>query len=176
MAGETHVDQSVQKGAGGEDDRTRLEADPKLGDGACNPISLNNEVIHGRLEQPQIGLVFEPRSDCTPVKYAISLGSGGPNRWSFTGVQDSKLDACFVGCRRHSTTQGVNLFHQMPLADAANRRVTGHLAQRFDAVGQQKRARADTGRRKRSLGAGVTAADNNDIKGVGNCMAWAPER
>ena len=34
-------------------------------------------------------------------------------------------------------------------------------------MGEQKRARANSGRRKRSLGAGVSAADNNHIKGVG---------
>jgi hypothetical protein len=50
MAGQPHVDQSVQKRAGGEDNRTRLEADPKLRDGACDPIPLDNEIVNGRLE------------------------------------------------------------------------------------------------------------------------------
>ncbi len=36
------------------------------------------------------------------------------------------------------SAHGINFFHQMALANAADRRVTAHLAQRFDVMRQQQ--------------------------------------
>ena len=55
----------------------------------------------------------------------------------------------------------------MPLANAADRGVAAHLAERFDAVRQQQRLRASARSRQRSLAAGVAAADDNDIEALG---------
>ena len=51
----------------------------------------------------------------------------------------------------------------MALANATNGRVTGHLAQGINSVGQQQRA--DTGARSResSLGTRMTAANHDDV-------------
>jgi hypothetical protein len=48
------------------------------------------------------------------------------------------------------------------LADAADRRIAGHLPQRFDAVGKQQGTPAHTRRRERSLRACVPATDDYD--------------
>ena len=42
----------------------------------------------------------------------------------------------------HQAVQGVDLAHQMPLAEPANGRIAGHFADRGEAVGDQRRARA----------------------------------
>ena len=65
---------------------------------------------------------------------------------------------------RHRAAQRIDLLDQMALADAADRRIAGHLAQRLDVVGQQQRARAHPGRCERSLGAGMAAADDDDVE------------
>ncbi len=62
--------------------------------------------------------------------------------------------------------QGIDLTHQVTLADTADRRVAAHLPQRVDAVGQEQRARTASGRRQGGFGAGVAAANDDHFIGV----------
>ena len=55
----------------------------------------------------------------------------------------------------------------MALADAADGRVAAHRADGFDVMGEQQGARAQAGRSQGGLGAGVAAADDDDIKVIG---------
>ena len=55
----------------------------------------------------------------------------------------------------------------MPFADAADRRVAGHLPEGFDIVGEQQRLRAHAGGSQRSFRTGVAAADDDDVVGFG---------
>ena len=66
----------------------------------------------------------------------------------------------------HQTVEGVDLAHEMTLADPADRRIARHLADGLDPVGQQQGACADARGRGRGLAAGVSAADDDDIPGV----------
>ena len=68
---------------------------------------------------------------------------------------------------RHRTAQGVDFPDQMPLTDTANGRVAAHLPQRLDALRQQQGARTHPRGRQRRLGAGMAAADDDDVKGSG---------
>ena len=79
-------------------------------------------------------------------------------------VQDAELDTGFVGSRGHRPTQRIHFAHQVPLADAANRRIAAHRPQRVEVMGQQQGIRPRPRCGKRSFGTGMTAADNNDIK------------
>ena len=68
---------------------------------------------------------------------------------------------------RHRAAQRVDLLDQMPLADAADRRIARHCAQGFDVVRQQQRLHAHARGRQRGFGAGMAATDNDDIEGIG---------
>ena len=74
---------------------------------------------------------------------------------------------------RHRAAQRVDLLDQMALADAADRGIAGHLAERLDVVGQQQRARAHARGGQRGLGAGVAAADDDDVVAVEGRVAGA---
>ena len=65
---------------------------------------------------------------------------------------------------RHRAAQRVDFLDQVPLADAADRRVARHLAQRLDVVRQEQRAPAHARRRERGLGAGMAAADDDHVE------------
>jgi hypothetical protein len=52
----------------------------------------------------------------------------------------------------------------VPLPDPADGGVAGHLTKRFDTVRKQQRPTASPRTRKCSFGAGVTAADNDDVE------------
>ena len=62
--------------------------------------------------------------------------------------------------------EGVDLAHEVALAQPADRGVAGHLADGFEPVGQQQRAGAHPRRRGRGLAAGVAAADHDHVVGV----------
>ncbi len=141
----------------------RLEANAELGHDAADPVSLQRQVIHRLLEQGQIGLVFQTSADRLPVEHTIGLGPGGAHRRALARIEDAKLDPGLVGRRRHRPAQGIDLLHQVALADAADGRVARHLAQGLDVVGQQQSAAAHARRRERRLGAGVAATDNDDV-------------
>jgi hypothetical protein len=53
----------------------------------------------------------------------------------------------------------------MALGQTTYGRVTGHLANRLYFMGQQQRACSKARGRSRGLGAGVTAANDNDVIG-----------
>ncbi len=76
------------------------------------------------------------------VKCTISLGAGGPHRGSLAGIQDAELDPGAIGGPGHEPAQRVDLLDQMALADAADGRVAGHLADRLHIVGQEQSADA----------------------------------
>ena len=64
---------------------------------------------------------------------------------------------------RHGAAERIDLAHQMALADAADRRVAAHLADRFDAVAEQQGTRAAARSGKRGFGAGVAATDHDHV-------------
>ncbi len=73
----------------------------------------------------------------------------------------AEVDTGAIDGARHGAAERVDLFGQVPFADAADGRVAAHLAQRFEVLRQQQRAHAHAGRGQRGLGAGVAAADDD---------------
>jgi hypothetical protein len=161
------VDQPVEEGAGGEHHGGRFEAQADLGDDAGDPVADHGEVVHGLLEQPQVGLVLEAAADRGLVEHPVGLGAGGTHGRALAGVEDAELDAAFVGGRRHGAAEGVHFLDQMPLADAADGRVAAHLAEGFDVVGEQQGGAPGPCRGQRGFGAGMAAADNDHVESGG---------
>ena len=69
-----------------------------------------------------------------------------------------------VGHPAHQPVERIDLAHQMALAQAADGRVAGHLADRVAAVGEQKRPRAQARGGRGGLAAGMAAAHDDDIE------------
>src|SRR6202007_2476970 len=76
-------------------------------------------------------------------------------------VEQAELDPGRVGEPAHHPVQGVDLPHEVALAQAADRRVAAHLADGLELVGQQQGARAEAGRRGCLFTARVAAAPND---------------
>jgi hypothetical protein len=79
-------------------------------------------------------------------------------------VENSELNSGFVCGARHGAPEGVDLFDQVPFADAPDGRIAGHLAKRLDVMREQKRFTPQTGTGKRGLAPGVASSDDNYIK------------
>ena len=161
------VDAPAEKRARGQDDAIGLEPQAHLRIDAANPVILDVEVHYRLLEDGEIGLRFHEVAHRVPVKHAIGLCPRRPHRRPFAPVQRAEVDARPVGGERHRTAQGVDLAHQVRLADAADSGVAGHLADGLDAHRQKQRPGPDAGGRECCLGAGVAAADDDDIEAFG---------
>ncbi len=99
------------------------------------------------------------------IAYAMLLGLR-PRRAhcrALARIEHAELNAGAVRGLRHQTAERIDLFDEMPLADAADRRVATHLPERLDIVREQQRATAAPRGRKRRFGAGMPAADHDDV-------------
>ena len=161
---EPDMDAAVQERARGQHHCPRAEPDADLGDGAHHPVALHHQVVHRLLEQHQVRLVFQPRPDRRLVEQPVGLRPGGAHGRPLGAVEDAELDPGLVGGHGHRPAQGIHLLDQVALADAADRRVAAHLAERLDVVGQQQRLAAHARRGQGSLGPGMAAADHDDVE------------
>ena len=109
-------------------------------------------------------MVLDEVTDGLPIQPPVGLGSGRADRGSLARVEDPELDAGTVDGPRHRATQGVDLAHEVPLADTAEGRVAAHLAEGLDALGQQQSLAAHAGGRQCGLGAGMAATHHNDLE------------
>jgi len=64
----------------------------------------------------------------------------------------------------HQPVHGVNLAYEVALADAANRRVAGHLANRVEPLRHEQRPGACPTGRCCGLAARVAAAHDDDVR------------
>ncbi len=175
VPGHADVDEAAEECPGGEHDGRGPQLQADRGHRAHDPISLHEQVVDRRLEEPEVGLGLEPAADRAAVEHPIRLGARRAHRRSLARVQGPELDAGLVGGECHGAAQGVDLPHEVPLADAADRGIARHLAQRLEGMGEQARAGAGPGRRERRLRAGVTAANDDDVETMGGMHQNAVE-
>ena len=161
---QTDVDKSAEEGAGGQHHVFRQETQAHLGDDALDLVLLDDQVVGGLLEYPQVGLVFQNAADRRLVQGTVSLGAGGAHRWPLAGIQHTELDAGDIGGLGHDTTQGVDFLDQMALADTANRRVAAHVAEGFHVVAEQQGLHAHARGGQGGLGTGMATADHDDVE------------
>ena len=161
------VDASIQKRARRQHHGPRLEGQAHLRDHAHGAPALHLHIIHCLLEQPEIGLVFQPPAHGRAVQHAIGLRARGAHGRPFAAVERAELNARFIRRQRHRAAQRIHLPHQMALANAANAGVAAHLPQGFNAVRQQQRGAAHAGRRQGRFSASVAAAHHNHVKSAG---------
>ena len=107
------------------------------------------------------------------IELAVGLGPGTLHRGPLAPVQDPELDAGGIGHPPHQAVERVDLADEVALAEAANGRIAGHLADGGDAVGDERGLRAHARGRGRSLAAGMAAADDDDVEhAVENGRSW----
>ena len=154
----------------------RGESQADGGHGADDAVALDDQVVDRLLEEPQVGLVFEAAADGGAVQHAVGLGARGAHRRALARVEGAELDPRLVGGDRHGAAQRIDLPDQVALADAADRGVAGHLAERLDGVREQQRAGARARRGERRLGAGMPAAHHDHVELLGKVHGLASKK
>ena len=99
-----------------------------------------------------------------PVELAVGLGARALHGGALAAIENPELDAGRIGGAGHNPVQRVDLAHQVALAQAADRRIAGHFADRCEAVGDERGRGAGARRRGRGFAARVPSADDNDVK------------
>ena len=158
------MDHSAQEGAGGEHDcaagdRAAVrELDARYGAGVgCDPSRLP-------FDDGQVRGLGDQRLHGAPIELTVRLGARPLNGGALAAVEDAELNAGSIGGARHHAVERVDLAHQMALAQAADRRVAGHFADRREAVGDERGWRAAARRRGRGFASRMAPADDNDVK------------
>ena len=131
---------------------------------AYHALALNEHVVYRLLEDHEVRLVFEPPPDRLAIEHPVGLRAGGAYGGTFGCIQRAKLDAGLIGSERHGATKRVDFLDEVPLADATDRGVTGHLPECLDTMSEEQRAASHARCSKRCLRAGVAAADHDDIE------------
>jgi hypothetical protein len=176
------MDQTAQKGAGGQnhasspEDATVTQADAS--DMGRAWLAPEQQIFDAGLDHLQPGCGLDGRLHGGAVQPAIGLSAGTLDGGSLGAVKQSELDAGGVGHPAHQAIQGIDLPHQVPLAEAANGGIARHLANGCELVGDEGGARADAGGSRCRLAAGMAAADNDDVKALavhGGSIDWRPK-
>ena len=161
------MDFAVQKRPSRQHHGFAAKAHANLGDSTHDSIALHHEVIHGLLEQPEVGLIFQLVANRRLVQHPVGLRPRRPHSRAFGAVEDAELDARFVGRQSHRAAHGVDFFDQVAFADTADGRVATHLPQRLDVVRQEQGFAAHAGAGQCGLGASVATTDDDNVKFLG---------
>src|SRR5262249_27116757 len=130
------MDTAAEEGSYRQHNRRRLERYTGYRHHSLNSLPVNQEVSGFLLEEREIRLVFQDRSNGLLVELAVRLCAGSTDCGALTGIECAELDSGPVRGTRHDSTQRIDFAHQVALSDAANGRIAAHLSQRLDALRQ----------------------------------------
>ena len=129
-----------------------------------------NHLSHFRLLDFQIGLRFQDLAHLQAIGLFVALGSGGPHSRAAGGVKQAELDADRVGDFAHDATQGVYLPNQVPLGDAADGGIAGHLGDEIDIERVESGLQAHASRGHGGLASGVSGAHHDNVELFGKAL------
>ena len=158
------MDDPAQEGAGGQDDRSAGNRAAVGEFDARDRARLGQDARRLAFDDGQVRGLRNQFLHRAPVELPVGLGAGSLDGRALAAVEDAKLDPGLVGGARHHPVERVDLAHEMPLAEAADRRVAGHFADGRETMGHQRRRGARARRGGRRFAARVAAADDDDVK------------
>jgi len=154
----------VEKGPGSQHHGAGTNLNAVAGYDAGYTPAFNSNVINGLLKDGKAGLILNRFANRLTIKHPVSLRPCGAHSGPFSRVQDAKLDACPVSRFSHHPVKGVNFPDDVAFPNAADRRITGHLADSFDRMGNEQRLRTGAGGRQRGLRSSVSATNYDDVE------------
>ena len=158
------MNDSAQEGAGGEHDCAAGDRAAVGELDAGYAVGIGGDPSRLPFDDGQVRSFGDERLHGAPIELPVGLGARPLDGGSLAAVEDAELNAGGIGGARHHAVERVDLAHQMALAQAADRRIAGHLADRCEAVGDQRGSRAAARRRGRGFASRMAPADDNDVK------------
>ena len=164
---EADVHLAAKKCADSQHDRARAKLDTERCDGATHAPAFDDEIGNFLLKEREIRLILEHRANRLSIERPIGLCSRRAHRRALARIQRAELDARSIGSACHHAAEGIDFLDEMALANAADRRIAAHRAERLDVVRKQERPHAHARRCERAFGAGVAAADDDHVEFLG---------
>jgi hypothetical protein len=131
------------------------------------------EIFGRRGEEVQIGRIRKQGPHRPPVQRPIRLRPWASDGRAFASIEQLEVNARCIGRTPHQAVQRIDFPHKMALADAANRWIARHLADRRKRVRQQQRAGANARGRCRGFASSVATPNYNDIERVAHGLPCA---
>src|SRR5690606_4496898 len=148
-------------------DGLHADHEPHLRPDAAVGAARDHEHVDALPEQRAKRLALEDATERLLVEHANGLRAGRTPRGGPAGVQHLEMTPGGIGRDGHRAAERVDLLREMRLADPADRRVAAHLAEGLDVLRDEQRLDAHARGRKRRLGAGMAAADDDAAETVG---------
>ena len=158
------MDDALQESAGRDDDLGRPVEGSRQADDASDLSVLDDQVFGAVLDDRQVRVRAEFGLHRFAVELPVDLRAGSPDGRTLRPVEHPELDAGLVGHASHDAVEGIDLPDEVALAKTADGRVATHLADGRPLVGDERGARAEAGRGRRSFAAGMAAANHDHIK------------
>ena len=159
------VDQPVEKRSRSQNHARSVhrrpvgEDDP--GNGRARALPIDRQILHAAVQDIEVFLTPEKSLHGPPVKTAIRLRARSLYGGAFSTVENPELDSGPVDRPAHDAVERVDLANQMPLAEAADRRVARHFANGGPFVRHKQNARANARGGGGGLATCVPSADND---------------
>ena len=165
-AGHAEMELAAEEGAGGEHHRPGRQLASVGKQQARHPPALEPQGARFALDHLQPRLPVDQVVDRLPVAAPVGLDPGPPHRGALAGVEHPIVDRGLVRGAGDQAVIRVDLADEMALAEPAHRRVARHRADLVAAEADQGHRGAEPRRRGRGLGAGMAAADDDDVPGL----------
>jgi hypothetical protein len=157
------MDHATKEGSRGKHDSSRSNFRTVRQNDAANGFSVQDNVNDFTFNDGDTRMRHHFCLHLTAVNRAIRLRTRPLHSRAFTAVQQTKLDTGLIGYTRHDAVHCINLAHQVPFAQAADRRVARHYTDTFERQRHQRHARTTARCRVRGFCTGVSSADDNDV-------------
>src|SRR6185437_643270 len=136
------VNAAAQGRARRDDDGARVEATAVFRLDASDPRTavIEEQICDHALRELEGRELLEQGTDGALEEGAIGLGARSPDGGALGPIQHPELDRRAIGRAAHQTTQRIDLADDSPLRNTADGGIAGHLPDRFEIRGKQKRA------------------------------------
>ena len=131
-AGLAHMDHALQERARGDDDGPAADFVPACGDHARYCAILDDEVLDRLLDHLKVRLREDRLLHMTAIELAVRLRARPLDSRTLGAVEHAELNTRPVDHAPHQPIERIDLADEMPFAEAANRRIAGHLADRLE--------------------------------------------
>ena len=124
--------------AGAEDHRVGFEHFPGFRFHPLDLAILDQQLVDHQLFHVQVVLVFHHFFHDGVIQGFVCLGPESLYRIALAGVQHPHLDAGFIGCQSHLSSQGVDFPDQMAFGWSPHGRIAGHQGNIVHGQGGQQ--------------------------------------
>ena len=160
------MDEALEERARGNDHGAGTKFPPARGDHPRRRAILHEQILDRLRDDFKIGLRADGLLHMPAIELAVRLRARPLHGRPLGAVQHAELDARLVDHAAHQPVERIDLADEMPLAKTADRGIARHLADGFELMRDERRARAHARRRGGRLAARVPASHNDDVECV----------